>query len=303
MSVQAPDRHRTAALRISGGAACTSVSAGFAKLSGASPGTTAFLRCAIALTVLVPLSVREWRRIGPRPWRLVRFDLAAGALLGIDYVFWVASIQDVGASISTVLLNIQVVVFPLLTWLFLGSAPSRRFLALAPVMLIGVTMAAGVIGQAEPGTDPVGGIVFGTIAGIAYAGYLFFMRQGSGQGHVVFPVCASTVAACAAAVVVGSVWTGIDLDLDLAAWLWLIALALVGQVLAWLLIAGALSQLAPQVSASLLLLHPVLAVVFGVFALHERPTVTQLGGCLLVVVSVWAVSRTPRRDRVSAAGA
>ncbi|WP_208616300.1 EamA family transporter [Amycolatopsis regifaucium] len=47
-----------------------------------------------------------------------------------------------------------------------------------------------------------------------------------------------------------------------------------------------------------LLLHPVLAVVFGVLALHERPTVTQLAGCLLVIVTVWAVSRTPRRDRV-----
>ncbi|MFE6613326.1 DMT family transporter [Amycolatopsis sp. NPDC057786] len=294
MSVQAPDRHRAAALRITGGAACTSVSAGFAKLSGATPGTTAFLRCAIALAVLVPLAVREWGRVGPRPWRLVRFDLAAGVLLGVDYVFWVASIQDVGASIATVLINIQVVVFPLLTWLFLGSKPSGRFLALAPFMLIGVTMAAGVIGEAEPGTDPVGGIVFGTIAGIAYAGYLFFMRRGSGQGHAVFPVCASTAAACLAAAVVGGLWTGIDLDLEPSAWLWLIALALIGQVLAWLLIAGALSQVAPQVSAALLLLHPVLAVLFGVLALHERPTLTQLAGCLLVIVSVWAVSRAPR---------
>lgn len=287
------------ALRVVGGAACASVSAGFAKLSGATAGTTAFLRCAIALVVLVPMAVREWRRVGPRPWRLVRLDVAAGLLLGVDYVFWVASIHDVGASIATVLVNLQVIAFPLLARVFLGARLSGRFLATVPVMLAGVVMAAGAVGTAEPGTDPVGGMVFGAIAGVAYAGFLFFMRLGGASGHTVFPVCASTAAAGGAAAVLGGLWTGIDLALDWPAWLWLTALALVGQVLAWLLITRALPQLAPHVSATLLLLHPVLAIVFGVLALHERPTTTQIGGCLLVIASVWFGSRRgkPGRDR------
>jgi drug/metabolite transporter (DMT)-like permease len=262
----APDQRRTAALRVIGGAVCTSVSAGFAKLSGASAGTTAFLRCAIALVVLVPLAMREWRRAGPRPWRLVRWDLIAGLLLGIDYVFWVASIYDVGASIATVLINIQVVVFPALSRIFLGTPLSGRFVATVPVLLAGVVMASGTVGIAEPGTDPVGGIVFGTIAGVAYGGYLFFMRLGGGERHTVFPVCASTATAGLAALVFGGLWTGIDLSLGLPSWLWLTALALVGQVLAWLLIAGALPRLAPHVSAILLLL-----VIGGVWFASRAP--------------------------------
>lgn len=282
---------RGAALRVVGGAACTSVSAGFTKLSGAGAGTAAFLRCAIALVVLVPLAAREWRRTGPRPWRLMRLDLAAGVLLGVDYVFWVASIYDVGTSVATVLVNLQVVVFPLLARVFLGARLSGRFLATVPVMLAGVALAAGVVGTAEAGTDPVSGVVFGAVAGIAYAGYLFLTRLGGTSGHTVLPVCVSTGAAAATAAVFGGLWTGIDLTLDLPAWLWLTALALVGQVLAWLLITGDLPRLAPHVSATLLLLHPVLAIAFGVLALGERPTATQFAGCLLVIGSVWFASR------------
>lgn len=295
VDIAARNDHRNSVLRVIGGAVCTSVSAGFVKLSGASAGTAAFLRCAIALVVLVPLTLVEWRRIGPRPWRLQRLDVAAGALLGVDYVCWVKSIYDVGASIATVLINIQVVVFPLLAWVFLRTRSSGRFLVAVPVMLFGVVLAAGLVGPGEPGTDPVGGIVYGAIAGITYAGYMLFMRLGGGHGHVFFPVCASTATACLVSALIGGLWTGLDLSLTLPGWLWLTALALIGQVLGWLLIAGALPRLAPHISGTLLLLHPVLAVFFGVIVLGERPTAVQIGGCLLVIAGVWFASRVPRR--------
>ena len=119
------------------GAACTSSSGMFIKLSGVNAGTAAFLRCAIALVVLAPLAFVEYRRLGARSPRLVGFDLAAGALLGLDYVCWVQSIHDLGASIATLLLNVQLVVFPLLTRMLTGVPLSRRFWLTAPVLLTG----------------------------------------------------------------------------------------------------------------------------------------------------------------------
>ncbi|MFC4493323.1 DMT family transporter [Streptomyces ovatisporus] len=300
------------ALMIVAGAACTSSSGMFIKLSGVNAGTAAFLRCALALVVLAPLAFAECRRLGPRPWRLLRLDLAAGALLGVDYVCWVHSIHDLGASIATVLLNVQLVVFPLLARVLTGIRLERRFWFTAPVLLAGVALASGALGRPEPGSDPLPGVLFGTAAGVAFAGYLFLIRlggDGSSSGgreesaarsadgrsrdrHTVTPVTAATLSAAAAAGVLGMLWTGVDLDPGWPAWGWLIPMALLGQVVAWLLINPALPRLAPARGATLLLLQPVLAVLFGVGFLAERPTSTQYAGCALVVFAVWRSTRT-----------
>ncbi|WP_326617930.1 DMT family transporter [Streptomyces decoyicus] len=275
------------------GSACISASAVFVKLSGANAGTAAFLRCALALFVLVPLTVRECRRVGARPLRYRMMDIGAGVLLGVDMVFWAAAVLTVGASVATVLLNIQVVCFPLLARLVSGTGLSGRFVLMTPLMLAGVTLASGAIGHPQPGSSPVAGVTFGTAAGVAYAGYLFLMRLGGGREHTVSPVCISTAAAAVTAAVMGGLWTGIDLNQGWDAWGWLIALALVGQVLAWLLITTALPALAPNVGAALLLLQPVMAFGLGV-AIGERPTPAQACGCALVIAAVWYNSRTPR---------
>ncbi|MFJ9619969.1 DMT family transporter [Streptomyces noursei] len=266
------------------------------KLSGTNAGTAAFLRCALALFLLVPLAWREVRRVGARPLRYQLMDIGAGVLLGVDMVFWAASVLDVGASVATVLLNVQVVVFPLLARLVSGTRLTGRFLLMVPLMLAGVALASGALGRPQAGSDPVAGVTFGTAAGVTYAGYLFLMRLGGGREHTVTPVCVSTAAAAATAAVLGGLWTGIDLDPGWPAWGWLITLAFVGQVLAWLLITAALPRLAPNVGAALLLLQPVMAFGLGV-AIGERPTPTQAVGCALVVAAVWHTGRTPRERR------
>ncbi|GAB3722494.1 DMT family transporter [Nocardiopsis oceani] len=276
------------------GSGCTSATGVFVKLSGANAGTAAFLRCALALFVLAPMAAAELRRVGARPLRLVGLDALAGLLLGVDYVFWVASIEHVGAGMATVLLNVQVVVFPLLAWVFLGDRAPLRFLAAVPVMLGGVALAAGAVdgGGTGGGGDPWLGLVYGCAAGVAYAGYLFLARLGGGRGHTVTPVCVSTLAAAVAAGALGALWTGIDLvSLDAQAWTWLALLALTGQVLTWLLIGSALPRLSASTGAAILVLPPVLAVLMAAVVLGERATPLQLAGCVLVVLAIWLSQR------------
>lgn len=273
------------------GSACISASAMFVKLSGVNAGTAAFLRCALALVALLPFALVERRRLGPRPLRLQSLDLAAGALLGLDFVFWAESIRDVGSSIATVLLNIQIAVFPLLALAFSGTRPGPRFWRFLPVMLLGVALASGAIGNPEPGSDPVSGVVFGAVAGVAFAGYLFLTRLGGGRGHTVHPVCVSTLAAGVTSGILGALWTGIDPAPGWGPLAWLAVMALFGQVLALILIGPALARLPPVTSGALLLLQPVLAIGLGVLFVGERPTLTQFAGCALVILSVWRTSR------------
>lgn len=268
----------------------------FVKLADVNSGTAAFLRCAIALVALVPLAMHEQRRYGRLDTALVGYAIAAGVFLGVDYVMWTASILDVGAAIATVLINVQVIAFPLLARVFSGTAMSRRFLIASPVMLVGVALASGALGHSSQVTSPLRGSLLGVAAGVAYAGYLYLNRL-SGQSspqHTVTPICVATTAAALTTGVISAFTTGIDFSLPAASWGWLVTLALLGQVVAWLLISAGTPKLPPNTSAALLLMQPVMAIMFGLLILLETPTSSQLAGCAVVIVAVWFANRRPR---------
>jgi drug/metabolite transporter (DMT)-like permease len=208
---------------------------------------------------------------------------------------WTASILDVGAGIATVLVNVQVLAFPLLARVFDGTPMGRRFLLTSPVMLAGVALASGALGYSAHAESPVLGALLGIGAGVGYSGYLYLTRHAmqAAPRHTVGTVCLATAAATATAGLIGLFTTGIDFTLPVPSWGWLVALALLGQVTAWLLISTATPVLPPNVSATLLLLQPVMAVVLALAVLHESPTGTQLAGCAVVIAAVWFANRRP----------
>ncbi|MHC1557358.1 DMT family transporter [Actinomycetospora sp. C-140] len=279
------------------GSLCIAFSPIFIALADVSPGTATFFRCALALPLLVPLALLEWRRrrrvaasAGNRPVVL----LVGGALLGLDMTLWAESVRAVGAGVSTVVVNAQVVILPLLAFLVLGERVRRTFVLAVPVMLVGVALAGGLVGGTDAVTAPapVRGTVTALIAAVAYAGYLLFVRLGAGPGQRFTPVAIATVGAAATSFAVGSLWQGVDLAPGWPALGWLITLAVVGQVIGWVLIASALPRLASSTGASILLLQPVGAVLLGALVLGEIPGVLQLVGCAVVLGAVAVAART-----------
>jgi drug/metabolite transporter (DMT)-like permease len=74
---------------------------------------------------------------------------------------------------------------------------------------------------------------------------------------------------------------------------WLLLLALLSQTLGWLLITSSLPRLPAAVSSLLLLLQPAAALVLAGIVLHERPTLLQVTGALLVCLGVLALTWNP----------
>ena len=269
-------------------------------LAGTDPASASFWRCVLALLVLGPWALAESRRHGVIPPRAVGWALVSGVLLGADFLFWTRSVLDAGAGIANVVLNVQVIALPLIAWLAGGDRVPRRLLLAAPVLLGGIALAGGLLAAGAGGPEPVRGAVLGTLAGIAYAGFLHLNRQTSRRypRHLVTPVCLATVGAALTSGVVGVAGGGIAVALPAQTWAWLIVLALAGQVVSWVLIGRGTAGMAAGTGAALLLVHPVLSVLLGMLVLGERPTGWQAAGCALVVVTVAWVAR-PRADQSS----
>ena len=285
------------------GAACISSSAILVTLAHVGAVATAFYRCALALPILVPLAVLEQRKLGPRPLASRRTAFLAGLLLAVDLVLWNHAIADVGAGVATVLGNLQVVFVAAVAWLVLREQPNRRYLIALPVVLAGVVLVSGMLGGHQPGTRPLAGIGYGIATSAAYACYLLALRSTGGQTpHVAGQLADATVGAAVGAVILGAPVGELQLAVSWRSFGWLLLLALLSQTVGWLLITSSLPRLPAAVSSLLLLLQPAAALALAAIVLHERPTLLQVAGALLVCLGVLVLTWGPRSRSGGARG-
>ena len=302
-----------AAASVLAGALCLSASAVIVKLADVDAATTAVLRCAIAVVPLVPLALAERQRHGSLHGSGVGWPLAAGIALGIDYSAWTASIYLVGAGVSTVLINVQVIVLPVLALLIDRDRMHRRFLIALPIMIVGIFLVGGVgpnelgIGQSTSavGQSRLGGVLLGLLAGIGYGTYLFLSRRATrAQADLALqPLTWATAAAAATSSIIAVFSHGLRVTgIDGRAWILLIVLALVGQVAAWLFIHHGSIRLSADVTASLLLIQPVIALALSAEVLGERFGLGQIIGAVIVVGAVAVANGIVARPGVRSRG-
>ena len=279
------------------GALATAFSAILFREANVSPETGAFFRCAYALPALWVFVRIEERLLGPRPARLRRTAWLAGAFFATDLLFWHHAIEEVGAGLSTVLGNTQVVLVGLIAWALFGERPANTALAAIPIAMLGILLISGALEEGAYGANPQLGALFGILTGIAYSGFLLTLRHGAGdQRRVAGPLFDATFASAALILPVGLASGTLDLVPGIESQAWLALLALSSQVVGWLLITVSLPRL-PVVATSLLLtLQPVATVLFAAILLGEHPSGLQVVGVAAVLAGL-VVASAGRRAR------
>lgn len=282
------------------GAVAIAFSAIIFRLSHVSPPTGAFFRCFWALPALWLIARWEERRWGRRPRRARVYAGAAGLLFAADLILWHTAIDHVGAGLATVLANTQVVLVALVAWLVLGERPQRSALAAIPVVALGVVLVSGALEQGAYGKNPGLGAAYGLGAGLAYTGFLLVLRQGqTGIVGPAGPLFDATLACAAACAVAGAAMGNLDVTPSLAATGWLVLLALLAQVLGWIMIAVSLPRLPAVATSVSLTLQPVGSVAFAALILGERPSGLQLAGAAAILSGLVVSSLGRRRPPIA----
>jgi drug/metabolite transporter (DMT)-like permease len=259
-----------------------------------SPSTGAFFRCAYAIPPLLMLAWWEDRRLGRRP-RMRAWAWLAGAFFAADLIMWHRSIEYVGAGLATVLGNTQVVLVGVLAWLIYRERPAAPLLLAIPVAMGGIVLISGVLEDGAYGDDPLRGVLYGVLTGVAYTGFLLTLRHGSRDlRRVAGPLCDATVASALLTIPVGLVIGDLDFLPSASAQGWLIVLALSSQVLGWLLITVSLPRLPAVLTSVLLTLQPVLSVLFAGLLLGESPSSLQLAGVAAILFGLLLASAARR---------
>jgi drug/metabolite transporter (DMT)-like permease len=289
-----PDRPAVTAA--AAGAACISTSAVVMRLAGSSASLTALGRSGFALPVLGLLAWLERRRgaaaMTVRSRWLARL---AGVFLAADLILWSHSIDDIGAGLSTVVDNFQVVLVPLAAWAVLGERPHRRLMIALPVMLGGLVLVGGLAGTGGYGTHPALGVAFGVGVAVLYTVYILMLRQatapgalaaGAGRVPAAAPLFEATVGTTAGSLILGLALRDFRLGPAWPALGWLLLLAMTSQVIGWLLITMSMPRLQAWLVSALLLIQPVGSLILGAAFLGERPSPLQFAGVVVMLGGV-----------------
>jgi drug/metabolite transporter (DMT)-like permease len=222
----------------------------------------------------------------------------AGIFFAVDLVLWHHAIEQVGAGLATVLGNTQVVIVALAAWLLLGERPGRRIAVAVPIVLLGVVLISGVIGEGAFGRNPVLGVLLGLGTGAAYAGFLLVQRRANADHRrPAGPLFDATLSAAIVSLAIGLPLGEIDLAPTWPAHGWLLLLGLLVQVMGWLIISISLPRLPAAVTSVVLTIQPVGSVFLGIWLLAEAPSSLQLAGVALIVAGLLITTLRVRPHR------
>lgn len=277
------------------GAMCIASSGVLVRLADASPVTVAIFRCLYALPVLGAITWWEQKRLGPLPSKARNLSWFAGLFFTVDLVLWHNAIEAVGAGLATVLGNLQVLIVGFAAWALLKEKPHRTLFMAIPVVLFGVVLISGVVGEGAYGNDPTLGVILGLGTSLAYAAFILTLRQGSSDlSRIAGPLFHATLASVVFSAIYGVLTDSVDWSFDWPSHGWLITLALSAQVMGWLLISSSLPRLPAAVTSVVLLLQPVGSMILAALVVDERPSAAQLAGAVAILAGVVVATSSHR---------
>jgi drug/metabolite transporter (DMT)-like permease len=271
-----------------------SFSAVFVRLAAVSPATASFFRAAYAIPVLALLW--RFRRHGDgRPPRDRLLALTGGVILGFELTVWHESIALIGVGLATVLANVQVVFVAAAARVLYGEHLNARKAVIIVGVLGGVALTSGLARSDAYGSAPVLGVVLGAFAGGCYSAFLLMFRAANRSlAPTSGPLLDATIGTAIGALACASFDSQFVLTPYWPAHLWLVLLALVAQVIGWLLIATALPRLPATETSILLLVQPVFALVWGLLIFAEHLSPLQWTGAAMVTAGVATISAQKR---------
>jgi drug/metabolite transporter (DMT)-like permease len=292
--------HKAAYVALAVGLLGIGWSAILVRLSGVSGSTSAFYRMAIAQLVFVP-----WRLVAPppatRPSRgAVIAAIAAGIAFAVDLALFNTAIMRTSVGNAT-LLGVNAPIFVALgAWMFFAQRPTVAFWSGFALSFTGMVAIVGT----DVIRHPVLGVGDAMAVGgaIAYAVYLLYLqRSRRDMDALSFSAISGVVASVTLLLIclaIGTPLHGFSID----SWAALIALALVTQVIGHMCVAYSLGRIPASVASVVLLGQAPITVILAVPVLHERVTVAQLVGGVLVLTGIAVVNlRAMRRPRAEPA--
>lgn len=241
-------------------------------------------RLCISSLVLIVLGYRKWpvllQNLESREWRIAAIS---GLFLAIHFGAWISSLEMTSVASSVVLVSTSPFWAALGAWLFLKARIQRFF-------VFGFLLAfAGMIVIASQGSnhqDSFAGNALALIGAIGGAGYMLCGRYLRAKLDTLsYVMLAYTFAGVFLLLLVLASGTPLS-NFSWQTYGLFLLIALVPQLVGHTSFNWALKYLSTPVVSTIMLGEPVFATIFAFLLLSEIPSLSQVAGCLLILLGV-----------------
>jgi drug/metabolite transporter (DMT)-like permease len=253
--------------------------------------TVAFFRVLFASLTLLPVVIltRKPEVISvARSWRSWKVILSLGSLLALGWTLLFQSMKLIAIA-NAVFLNYMAPIFAtLLVPLFLKEKLEKSTLIALAISVAGILFISSQRGLHIGGAQNQLGIVFGLLAGLAYAGFIILSKKAlSSFSSQIVGFCSYSIAS----VFLLPFVIGIDFSPDLTSLILLLILGIFNTGFAVTLYLKGLNLIKAQKAVVLTYLEPASAVVFGFVFLSQPPTPLMIVGGSLILIAGYIVAK------------
>jgi drug/metabolite transporter (DMT)-like permease len=265
------------------------------EFSSVSAETSTFYRLLIGALFFFFYSV--WNRDFSFDLRFFIFGSLAGVLLVSDLFLWNQSVLYIGAGLSTILANLEIVFLVFIAKLFFDEKLPQKFLLLSGCIALGVCSLLLPI-LSDFSSKNGWGIFLALGASLSYSLYIFSIKYIGKK----FPQQTATnilfIACLSGCLLLGIVICSRDLHMfSLQSWesASLVFLnTVLTQVIGWWCISKGIIHLKLSLSGLLLLLQPALTFFLDSLILKRNTHYLQLFGCLLLLFALYIVTQNQK---------
>jgi drug/metabolite transporter (DMT)-like permease len=274
------------------GVVAVSFAAVLIKLADAPSLVIAAYRMALASLVIVPLALaRSGNELRRLPRKSVMLGLGSGAFLALHFSFWVASLSYTSVATSVILVTTTPIFVAIASYFLFHEKLTKQVGAGIAISLAGSIVIG--YGNWQVGANSLFGAALAMLGALAVVGYLIIgrrlMRNMGLLSYASLSYGSAALFLTAAALVAGRSFFGYSSD----TYLMLVLLALVPQVIGHSSVNWALRFISATLVTVAVLGEPVGATALAFFILKEAPSLTEVGGGLLIMTGIFVAFRKP----------
>jgi len=267
------------------GVIAVSFAAIFIRLAEAPPLVIATYRLCLASLIIVPVAwVHSSNELRHLSRRTIMMALLSGAFLALHFGLWIASLSYTSVATSVMLVTTSPIFVAIASYLLFQEKLSRETILGIVISLIGSVLIG--LGNWRLGANPLFGGILAFLGALAVAGYLLIGRRL--RRSIGFLSYASLVYSSAAVLLLLSTLAfGYRLfGYSPTTYAMLALLAVVPQLIGHSAFNWSLRFLPATLITIAILGEPVGATILAFLILNEMPTLSEIGGGILILVGI-----------------
>ena len=282
------------------GAFLISFSPIFVSLSDLQPTVSAFYRVFIGSIFLGVMVALNYQRYEDK-FLINRYLVLACFFFALDLWFWHRSILYIGPGMSTLIVNFQIFIIPLLSYFIFNLVPNRYQILAIFLGAFGLYLTLGYGGSFSSENIRLG-LIFGILTAFAYSAYILSLKKNDLEDSArISPVISLLrISAISALILFVAVkFEGESLAINSAQNLFsMLAYGIMSHVFGWYMIILGLKTITATTAGIILISQPIFSLVWEYLIFSRVINSIEIIGISIVVLAMITCVSSERSDQI-----